>query len=110
MRILSQDGKIDMPYELVALSVSYKISKAMVDKNVFCVNAHSHSLDAKRIIMGEYSSEDRAKKAMELLRGKYLEMTIYPFSDKSSMVKPKVFRFPEDDEIEVRHESYIGKG
>ena len=68
MRILSQDGKIDMPYELVALSVSYKISKSQVDKNVFCVNAHSHSLDAKRVIMGEYSSEEKTKKSMEILQ------------------------------------------
>ena len=47
MRILSQDGTIDMPYELVALSVSYKIAGAKIDKNVFCVNAHSGSLNAK---------------------------------------------------------------
>ena len=99
MRIISQDGKIDMPYDLVALSVSYKISKSTIDKNVFCVNAHSNSLDAKRIIMGEYSSEDKAKKAMEMLYEKYCKITIYPFSDKS--ITQKIFCFPTDDEIEV---------
>lgn len=105
MRILSHDGKIDMPYELTALSISYKISGSKMDKNVFCVNAHSNSLNAKRVIMGEYSSEQKAKKAMEILQMEYMfenqfETICCGTTDYSS--KPTYyFQFPADDEIEV---------
>lgn len=101
MRILSQDGKIDMPYELVALSVSYKIFKSQVDKNVFCVNAHSHSLDAKRVIMGEYSSEEKAKKAMEILQNAYYESELSKACNDGTTFLTTHFHFPKDDEVEV---------
>ena len=101
MRILSQDGTIDMPYELVALSVSYKIAGANIDKNVFCVNAHSGSLNAKRIIMGEYSSEEKAKKVFEMLRNVYYESEqVRVYKDGVSYLTTH-FQFPTDDEIEV---------
>ena len=53
--------------------------------------------------MGNYSTEEKAFKSMEILREKYLlyksatnEKSFYEFFDN-----PKVFQFPQDDEIEV---------
>lgn len=129
MRILSQDGTIDMPYELTALSISYKIVGSRMDKNIFCVNAHSNSLNAKRVIMGEYSSEEKAKESMKMLHRAYVG-TIYMQNTElpeggaeelKEMVKHGFgiisvvkdtdsvrfeplnicFQFPDDDEIEV---------
>lgn len=101
MRILSYNRVIDMPYELVALSVSYKIFKSTVDKNVFCVNAHSNSLDAKRVIMGEYSSEEKAKKALEMLNNSYRYAEEYKYTRVCEKQPEFVFIFPTDDEVEV---------
>lgn len=97
MRILSQDGLhdgiIDVPYEQVSLEQR--------KNEIWC--GYSSTMDNHCVgkLFAKYSTEARARKAMELLHKKYLEVTIYPFSDKSSTVKPKVFRFPSDDEIEV---------
>lgn len=101
MRILSYNGVVDMPYELVALSVSYKIFKSTVDKNVFCVNAHSNSLDAKRVIMGECGSEEKAKKALELLNNAYQCAEECKYMGDGVKQPEFVFRFPTDDEMEV---------
>lgn len=101
MRILSYNGVVDMPYELVALSVSYKITKSTVDKNVFCVNAHSNSLDEKRVIMGEYSSEEKAKKALEMLNNAYQYAEKCKYTGVVGKQPEFVFQFPADDELEV---------
>lgn len=101
MRILSWNRVVDMPYELVALSVSYKIFKSTVDKNVFCVNAHSNSLDAKRVIMGEYSSEEKAKKALEMLNNAYQYTEEWKYTGIGAKQPEFVFVFPSDDEVEA---------
>lgn len=101
MRILSWNKVADMPYELVALSVSYKIFKSTVDKNVFCVNAHSDSLNAKRVIMGEYSSEEKAKKVLEMLNNAYRYAEKCKYTGVGATQPEFVFVFPSDDEVEV---------
>lgn len=101
MRILSYNRVVDMPYDLVALSVSYKITKSTVDKNVFCVNAHSNSLDAKRVIMGEYSSEEKAKKALEMLNNAYQYVEECKYTGAGEKQPEFAFQFPQDSEVEV---------
>lgn len=97
MRILSQDGLhegiIDVPYEQVSLEQR--------KNEIWCRYSSTMDNHCAGKLFAKYSTEARTRKAMELLHEKYLGMTIYPFSDKSSMVKPKVFRFPADNEIEV---------
>lgn len=105
MRIFSQDGTIDMPYELLALSVSCKIVGAKRDASIFCVNAHSGALNAKRIIMGEYSSEEKAKKALDMLRDEYQYTRRFETICNGTTDYPSqpnyCFQFPTDDEVEV---------
>ena len=61
MRIISQDGRFDLPYELVAISMH---------------NIHQEQVIAKPIanttklycVMGEYSKKEKAEKAMEKMK------------------------------------------
>lgn len=93
MRIISQDGRVDLPYELVAISTH---------------NIHQEQVIAEPIentakiccVMGKYSTKEKAAKAMEMLRTEYgnykqAKSSEYYFA----FDYPKVFRFPQDSEV-----------
>ena len=89
MRIISQSGRIDIPYEVAVVYVEYESVIAKVCD--------------ERYAMGNYSTEEKAVKSMEMLREKYLlyksatnEKSFYEFFDN-----PKVFQFPQDEDVEV---------
>lgn len=93
MRIVSQDGRIDLPYELVAIS-THTINRGQV------VAKPLTNVDKSFCVMGEYYTEEKAEKAMEELRAEYggyrvvRGKTFY-----SAFDYPKVFRFPQDSEV-----------
>ena len=62
MRIISQNGKFDLPYENLAIFVEYE--------NVIA------RFENERYLLGQYSSEAKAIKAMEMLREAYVGMPI----------------------------------
>ena len=62
MRIISQNGKFDLPYENLAIFVEYE--------NVIA------RFENERYLLGQYSSEAKAIKAMEMLRETYAGMPI----------------------------------
>ena len=66
MRVISQDGTIDIPYELSAVTIGHK-----VDLSKFNINIRSKLLDERPCIVATYSTEEKAKKAMEMLRKAY---------------------------------------
>ena len=66
MRVISQDGTIDIPYELSAVTIGHK-----VDFSKFNINIRSKLLDERPCIVATYSTEEKAKKAMEMLRIAY---------------------------------------
>lgn len=126
MRLISQDGTIDIPYENVMLEESY-------------VGIYGDGLDRWEILayfalherpkcIALYSSEEKAKKAMEMLRETYIGMPIVMQNvdvsenvaktfetlkkcgivvraedqpSKVEYINNAVFQFPQDDEIEV---------
>ena len=67
MRVISQDGTIDIPYELSAVTIGHK-----VDLSKFNINIRSKLLDERPCIVATYSTEEKAKKAMEMLRIAYV--------------------------------------
>ena len=71
MRVISQDGTIDIPYELSAVTIGHK-----VDLSKFNINIRSKLLDERPCIVAIYSTEEKAKKAMEMLRDAYIGMPI----------------------------------
>ena len=68
MRILSQDGKIDVNYDLVALVSCYKCKDG---NGWFEICMYSGALSAKNVRMAKYSTEEKARKAMEMLHEAY---------------------------------------
>ena len=77
MRIISQNGKFDLPYENLAIFVEYE--------NVIA------RFENERYLLGQYSSEAKAIKAMEMLRKAWkFETGIYH--------RNIIFQFPHDSD------------
>lgn len=66
MRVISQDGTIDVPYEISSFSMAVGEYDGVEHAAIYCYNS---SMTAAK--MAEYNSEEKAKKAMELLRTAY---------------------------------------
>lgn len=101
MRIISQDGKVDLPYEFVSISTHARNSWQVIARPLT-------NVDGLFCVMGEYSTEEKAVKAMEELRTEYeryffgnggamamADFYVQPFA----FILPKVFRFPQDSEV-----------
>lgn len=112
MRIISQDGTIDVPYEYVALVVSGGKYK---DVEYVCIYCHNISAP-HGTKLAEYSSKEKALKAMEMLREQHEKVaflkTIINTEKGASFVRglsetefdkmtQNYFQFPKDDEVEV---------
>lgn len=67
MRVISQDGTIDVPYESSSLSMASGKYEDVEHATIYCHN-YSTTMGTK---MAEYSSKEKAKKAMEMLREAY---------------------------------------
>ena len=120
MRILSQDGKIDVNYDLGNLSIA---SGRCEDVERASIYFHSCSCpNATRL--AEYTSVEKARKAMEMLHHMYtygeevelpeidekqfaedddigLSNAIFYNKNRFFRVSKKYFQFPQDDEAEV---------
>ena len=94
MRLISQDGMIDVPYEQVAIELK--------ESEVWCeYSATVQSYCAGRM-MAKYTTKDKALKVMEMLREEYLKYCIARSDDYwFAFNNPKVFQFPKDEEVEV---------
>lgn len=93
MRVISQDGTTDIQYENFTFSIS-------IDN---CINA-SRNLAAspQELFCGriaEYSSREKALKAMEMLRKSWLGESVE--FENGFYHKNCVFQFPADDEVKV---------
>lgn len=125
MRVISQDGTIDVPYEISSLSMAVGKYEDVEYAAIYCHNS-STAMGTK---MAEYGSKEKAKKAMEMLRKAYVSMpilfqnveitedvvkqfeklknsgiivqTMNNEPSKVEYVNNCIFQFPKDDEIEV---------
>lgn len=93
MRIISQDGRFDLPYELVAIS-THEINRGQV------IAKPLTNIDRLFCVMGEYSTEEKAVKVMEMLRTEYENYKQAKSSEYYFAFNyPKVFRFPQDSNV-----------
>lgn len=96
MRIISQDGFIDLPYENIGVSININDNTEIL---AYLTNGH----DGGFWRMSKYSTELKAQKAMEMLHDKYKNYSTA--TNNSSFFtmfnEPKVFRFPDDEDVEV---------
>ena len=68
MRVISQDGTMEVPYEISSFSMAVGKYENVEHAVIFCYN-YSTSIGTK---MAEYGSKEKAKKAMEMLRKAYV--------------------------------------
>ena len=124
MRIISQSGSLDMPYELVELEILEVKNelKTMYSKGFMVVACapcnHANLIDlSKNHVLGVYSTGENAKKAMKMCREQYAEnefnkelipsdsnvLTITPdgkvVSENDRFKRKYVFQFPADEEV-----------
>ena len=97
MRIISQDGTIDIPYEQCVIQ-RFKTEIYFLNKNLTGVEQLVSDME-----IATYSTEEKAEKAMEMLREKYKDYA--RATNKSNFFTmfdyPKVFQFPQDEDVEV---------
>ena len=98
MRVISQDGTLDMPYEIC--TVWCRGSVIMCD---MCGD------NTTKTVLATYSTDKKAQKAMEMLREKYLsrmelnggfDIVNKVYVQPNFWVLPKVFQFPAEEEVE----------
>ena len=119
MRVISQDGTIDIPYESVIIQ-RFGREIYFLNKNLIGVEQLVSDMD-----IATYSTEEKAKKAMEMLRDTYQygkrvavpkfdesgidkedDITLYntrlinDFFKGGTYVPTKVFQFPKDEDVE----------
>lgn len=106
MRIISQNGLLDVPYELIAIS-PYSGNMATI---IGTFPGNDLGKGDRIYILGEYSTEEKAIKAMEMCREKYLSRRELDggydtvngcYVQPNYWVLPKVFRFPKDEEVQI---------
>lgn len=122
MRVISQDGTLDMPYEEVIIQ-RFRSRIYFLNKNLAGVESLSDDMQ-----IAEYSTEAKAIKAMEMLREAYIGMPIVMQNvdisedvakeferlkkcsvmvraenqpSKVEYINNTIFQFPQDEEIEV---------
>lgn len=95
MRVISQDGTIDIPYESVIIQ-RFGREIYFLNKNLIGVEQLISDMD-----IATYSTEEKAQKAMEMLRKKYCKYTKAICQSYCTLFdNPKVFRFPADEDVE----------
>ena len=97
MRVISQDGTIDIPYDSVIIQ-RFGREIYFLNKNLIGVEQLVSDMD-----IATYSTEEKAEKAMEMLRNDYLDFMTETTPDGNGFCfnQPKVFQFPKDEDVEV---------
>lgn len=94
MRVISQNGEFDFPYEQI-----------VVQGNENIVFARLVADSKARNTLGKYETPEKAEKAMEMLQKAYEDSckieAYIPGETPYMMVNNLVFRFPQDSEVEV---------
>lgn len=102
MRVISQHGNVDLPYEQIV------VCHAMESVIALC--------NGEKYVLGKYSSKEKAYKAMEMLKRAYENNMFYHcMANRKDCVEAQsalgaeqfrkatteYFQFPQDNEIEV---------
>lgn len=114
MRIISQNGNVDLPYEKFVFGITKD------NKIACCRECVAPPYEIYNGIIAEYSSKEKALKAMEMLREQYERLEVFKVlasgatehMEKSltyeelvkynqSYREMNVFQFPKDEEVEV---------
>lgn len=124
MRLISQNGSIDVPYDYFSLTIATGKYEDVEVAIIYCHNLSS----PKGTKLAEYSSKEKAQKAMEMLRTAYVGLPILfqnvdmnesvvdklkewkrdgivllhdNADSKIEQVNNAIFQFPKDEDVEV---------
>ena len=102
MRVISQHGNVDLPYEQIVVCHAMESVIALYN--------------GEKYVLGEYSSKEKAYKAMEMLRERHTD-NVFCREDiqykaeimldeglnivREMMMKCEYFQFPKDEDVEV---------
>lgn len=102
MRVISQHGNVDLPYEQIVVCHAMESVIALYN--------------GEKYVLGEYSSKEKAYKVMEMLRERHTD-NVFCKEDiqykaeimldeglnivREMMMKCEYFQFPKDDEVKV---------
>lgn len=103
MRIVSQDGMVDYPYENSVVFLDHRFEYAVSIQVIGCEEIET---------LGKYSTREKALKAIEELRYAYLcyerlkrGAKLSDLPDNVTQIQVEgicgVYRFPQEDEVEV---------
>lgn len=111
MRVISQGGTVDTPYEGVLITLG-----CSGDKREYHINGHLiHPEGSSSVKIATYSTEEKAKKAMEMLRIAYENNKFYHHTANSEhfteitqalseemfeKYTTEYFQFPTEEELE----------
>ena len=97
MRLISQDGLVDVNYENVGL----RIGEEQGVNGVF-IYAYSEMMKPTQIAW--YSTKDKARQVFEELQKKFLKyasITNHDIGYRAAFDYPKVFQFPRSEDVDV---------
>lgn len=95
MRVISQDGTIDIPYESVIIQ-RFGREIYFLNKNLIGVEQLVSDMD-----IATYSTEAKAQKAMEMLHNDYYDHVAEKTYREGAYYIHPYFRFPKDEDVEV---------
>lgn len=110
MRIISQNGNVDLPYEKFVLGITKD------NKIACCRECVAPPYEIYNGIIAEYSSKEKALKAMEMLREQHEKVAFLKTiinTEKGALfvrglsendfdkMTQNYFQFPKDNEVEV---------
>lgn len=98
MRIISQDGTIDIPYEQVIIQ-RFKEKIYFLNKNLIGAEQLINDIE-----IASYSTEEKAIKAMEMLHNDYYTHEIEKTYHEGNQYIHPIFQFPTDKEMEENYE------
>ena len=105
MRVISQDGTKDFPYDSSSAYVYTVCINGRIYVRMQLFGGYDDSVD-----VAYYSTEAKAQKAMEMLREEYGKhffskgwamATANSYVPPFAFIPPKVFQFPQDEDVEV---------
>ena len=97
MRIISQDGTIDVPYDYFSLTIATGKYEDVEVASIYCHNLSSPTGTK----LAEYSSKEKAQKAMEMLHNDYYDHVAEKTYHEGAYYIHPCFRFPQDEDVEV---------
>ena len=104
MRVISQHGNVDLPYEQIVVCHAMESVIAL--------------FNGEKYVLGKYSSKEKAYKAMEMLRERHTD-NVFCREDiqykaeimldkglnivREMMMKCEYFQFPKDEDVEINN-------